>query len=240
MRYHIVKKYGGLTEFIKHIGDVPFSKRPSNEQIKQEYLSIRNRIKRIPTLEDITTNSKLSRNCFSAYPFTKLQKECGDSPNIERGISKVELIKAYWELRTKLKHFPSQQDLDKHGIYKTSYYRLRFGSFNNFLKEVNLTKTAVKMQRQYSKSDLITMYAIIENLFKVKEENPNFILNQTVLENLKYTNKGLLIPATISKRFSGWNKFQIKYRTIPEIKQFTDKLKNLLDEFKNREWGLDN
>ena len=224
-RYLIRKKYKNLTNFVNSIGDVPYTIRPDDDKIKEEYLRIKTLIKKTPTLAEISTNSNFSRNSFSSYPFTKLQKECGDTPNIERGVTKDTLINEFNELSKKIGHYPSQLEIDQCGVYKVSYYRNRWGSFDNFLSEIKLTRTQLRISRRYSKNDLLRIYALIELIFSIKnEENINSYITHTVLENLTFEGKPLISPSTFSKRFGTWTKFQVLLSNIG--------YKNILEEFK--------
>ena len=176
-------------------------------------------------MAEISTNSNFSRNSFSSYPFTKLQKECGDTPNIERGVTKDTLINEFNELSKKIGHYPSQLEIDQCGVYKVSYYRNRWGSFDNFLSEIKLTRTQLRISRRYSKNDLLRIYALIELIFSIKnEENINSYITHTVLENLTFEGKPLISPSTFSKRFGTWTKFQVLLSNIG--------YKNILEEFK--------
>lgn len=205
--YKIRKKYGNLNNFIKSVGDIPYTVKPSNNEIKSEYKRIRDLIEKKPTLEDVSNNSKFSRNCFSTYPFTKLQKECGDSPNIERNISKEKLIEEFRKLEAQLGRFPSQTDLNKFGIYRTSYYIRRWGNYNSFLEDIGITRSQVGLPRQYSKEDILILYGLIKLLLSHREEKVDFNVNHTVLENTKYKDKPIISPSTISNKWGTWDKF---------------------------------
>jgi hypothetical protein len=164
--HHIERKYGGLRKLIQSLSDVPFTKRPDNERIAKEYKRIRQSIGRIPTLEDIVRHTEFSRNCFSSYPFTKLQRECGDRPNIERGIDKPALSEAYDALQKELGHPPSSRELDRKGNYRSSYYVSRWGSWGNFLKGKGLP-TQKGLPPRFTKKEFVVLYLLVNKLLEI-------------------------------------------------------------------------
>lgn len=232
-RYWIRKKYKNLTNLIRQVGDSPYSRRPSDYEIQEEYKRVRNLIKKTPTLADIKMNSKLSRSCFSSYPFTKLQKECGDAPNIERGISREDLIKEFNRLKNRLGRVPTGKELDKEGVYRSSYYRWKWGgSIDNFLADQGISKAEFK-QRIYSEKELILIYLLIEKVFQIKKDDSEFYLNHTVLERLKYIDRTFINPSTFSRRFDGWDSF-IKKLHSGEASSISARLEELIKSFLSR------
>ena len=205
-RYHIKKKYGNLTNLVNQLGDTPFTKKPSNKEVKQEYRRIKQAIRKTPTLADIEHHSDFSRNCFSSYPFTQLQKDCGDAPNIERGVSKGDLITAFQNLENQLGRIPTLKELDEKGRYKSSYYRNRWGNLDNFLKEQGISKRHFK-KRKYDERELALIYLLLKKVFEIRQDDGSFSVNHTVLENLKYAGETFVSPSTFSKRFGGWDSF---------------------------------
>lgn len=162
----ITKKYGGLRKLIQSLSDVPFTIKPDNESIANEYKRIRQIVGRTPTLDDMETHSEFSRNCFKEFPFTKLQRECGDRPNIERGIDKLDLWAAYEALRNELGHPPTAKELDKKGKYRSSYYARRWGSWVNFLKEKGLPIQKGTPAR-FTKNEFVVLYLLINKLLEI-------------------------------------------------------------------------
>lgn len=125
LRYKIRKDYGNYGHFLAKIGDTKYSIKPSDEELKKEYLRVKSIINKIPTLADMKKHSSLSVNSFHEYPFTKLQKECGDRPNIERGVTKEQLTDAYFVLQEIIGHPPTVKEIDDRCLYRSSYYRRR-------------------------------------------------------------------------------------------------------------------
>ncbi len=178
----------------------------TDEAIREEYKRVREIVSHTPTLDDMNLHSRYSRNCFSSYPFTRLQRECNDTPHVERGVSKEQLIDAFRKLQGQLGRIPTQSDLDLHGRYRTSYYRTRWGNYDSFLKELRISKRKAK-QRSYQQTELVLVYLLLKKAFEIREDERNFPLNHTVLENLKYKNGPFVSPSTFSRRFGGWSEF---------------------------------
>lgn len=210
LRYKIKKHYGNYTNFLEVIGDIKFSKKPTDEELQKEYQRVRAEIGKVPTLSDMKLYSSYSNNSFHAYPFTKLQEECGDRPHIKRGVSKKELQDEYLILEKQLKHPPTIKELDEYGKYKSSYYRNRWGNFNTFLSDIGRTRTQANLPRVYSKEDIAIIYSLIKILLSYTTESDDYAVNHTVLERLRFDEKAIISPSTISKKFGTWADF-IKY-----------------------------
>lgn len=228
-RYLIRKKYKNLTNLIAQLGDATFSRKPSKDKIINEYNRIKNYIGKVPTLADMEINSDYSRNCFSCYPFTKLQKECGDSPNIERGVSKEELVDAFKSLSDKLGKTPTLKELDEKGVYRASYYRRRWGTIDNFLQELGISKRHFK-QRSYQKQELILLYLLLKKVFEIRQDDTEFLLTHTVLEKLTYDGDTFISPSTFSRRFESWKSFMDGLDKGSAL-EFTNYLRKMADDF---------
>lgn len=206
-RHLIAHKYGGVTNLAKQLGDKPYSRKPNKDEIRREYRRVRELMVETPTLEDMTANSKLPRNCFKDYPFTKLQREFGDRPNYESGVTKDTLIEAFNRLQSHLGHTPRLHELDEKGEYRSSYYRARWGNIDNFLRELRIPRGQVK-RRAYKNNELVLMYFLLEKAFGIKEGDGNLQLSPTILKNLKYEGRAFISASTFSKRFGGsWERF---------------------------------
>ena len=162
---------------------------------------------------------------------TKLQKECEDRPNIERGITKQELISAYWTLAKKLGKNPSSVDLDKHGQYRYSYYvPHRWKKFSDFLKEVNIPISEVT-KRWYSEKEAVLIFCLIENLMKIKENENDKEINLTILKHLKYKEKSLFNRSIFSNKFGSFDNFVNALNSEEKYKNIRQKLNDVITEF---------
>lgn len=232
-RYRIKKTYGCLSNLIESIGDRPYSKRPSNEDITREYRRVKKAIGKTPTLEDMKKKSSFSRNCFSSYPFTRLQQECGDRPNVTRNVTEQELIQAFCDLRQCLGRTPRQKDLDERGKYRTSYYRQRFGSYDCFLSKLEIPSASAK-RRSYRKKELVLMYLFLRKAFQIREGETTVSLNHTILEGLKLKEITFVSPSTFSRRFGNWETFVANLAT-GEWREVSNSLDEMTERFLARE-----
>ena len=207
LRYKIRKEYGNYGHFLSEIGDAKHSIKPSDEELKKEYLRVKSIINKIPTLADMKEHSSFSLNSFRQYPFTELQKECGDRPNIERGVTKEQLKDAYFALQEKLGHPPTVKEIDAYCQYRASYYRRRWGNMDTFLTSIGKSRTEAGLSRRYTKKEIIIIYALIKVLLSIIKESNSYDVNHTVLEQLKFDGNSLISPGTISKKFDGWENF---------------------------------
>ena len=229
IQYLIKKNYKNYGNFLSSIGDKKFTSRHTDEELRGEYIRIKKLVNKVPTLADIKSHSTFSLNQFHEYPLTKLQRECGDRPNIERGVTKDNLINAYFTLEKKLGHPPTIGEIDSIGEYRASLYRRRWGNFDGFLEEIGRSRTEAGLSRRYSNEEIILIYSIIKILFSIVDECDSFNVNHTVLENLTYYGSNIISPSTISKRFGGWENFMEEFKnadTNQRIKEFINQLRN--------------
>jgi len=226
LRYKIKKEYGNYSLFLNKIGQRKAKSKLTADQLKSEYQRIRSIVGRTLTANDIKKHTTLPYNSFHSYPLTKLQKECGDRPNIERGITKEQLIAEYLILAKKLGRNPTSIDLDNHGLYKYSYYvPHRWKNFRDFLREANIPESEVT-KRRYSETETVLMYCLIEQLIRLKENNSEKEINSTVLKNLKYNDKVLFSRGAIANKFDNLDQL-LKDKKYKDIRQ---KLQELLTD----------
>lgn len=207
IRYLIKKKYKNYGNFLSSIGDKKHTSKHTDDELRKEYIRIKNLLNRVPTGADIRAHSLFPYNQFHEYPLTKLQKECGDRPNLERGISKDELKRAYFALEEKLGHPPAVKDIDLHGEYRSSYYVRRWGSIDNFLSEIGRTRTAAGLPRRYTKEEAVAIYSCIKILLSLINESDSYKINQTVLEKLRFNDGALISPTTYTNKYGSWKAF---------------------------------
>lgn len=208
LRYIVKKNYRNYGNFLSSIGDEKHTDKHSNKELQEEYMRIRGLLGKIPTGAEIRFHSKFPYNQFHAYPLTKLQRECGDRPNVERGVSKEELRRAYFALEIKLGHPPTIKEIDEKGEYRSSYYAHRWGNFDGFLKEIGRTRSEAGLPRVYTRDEIIVVYALIKILLSIVKEC-NYKVNQAALEQLYFYDKILISPSTYSNhnKFGSWKAF---------------------------------
>ena len=230
LRHQIKKKHKNYSVFLTAIGDRFLNSRPTDEQLINEYKRIRSIVGKTLTGSDIKKHSTFPFNSFHTYPLTKLQKECGDRPNIERGISKENLITEYFALAKKIGRNPNSVDLDNYGQYKYSYYvPHRWKSFSEFLKEANIPESQVT-KRRYSEEETVVMFCLIEMLIRIKENDFQKEINSTILKKLKYNDKVLFSKSTITSKFDSIDIFLRKIEKDLKYSDIRFKLQQLLKD----------
>ncbi|MDE0286631.1 MAG: restriction endonuclease [Gammaproteobacteria bacterium] len=228
--YRIKKHYGSLSKLINSVGDRPYSRRPSDEDIEREYKRVRNIIGKTPTLEDISNRSSFSRNCFSAFPFTQLQRKCGDQPYVERGVSKEQLITAFEALKEKLGRIPTVKELDEKGKYRANYYRKRWGTMDNFREEMGIPKRSFG-QRSYEREELLLLFMLLNKTLQIQKGDTNFQIGYMDLERMKFGERTLVSPDTFSRKFGKSWKACMQELSKSRCSEFSQALDRLVEEF---------
>ena len=227
-RYLIKKNYRNYGNFLSSIGDTKYTCVHSGEEIRNEYIRVKNLLGRTPTAADLRSNSSFPPNQFRSYPLTKLQEECGDRPHIKRGVPNEELKHAYFALEKKLGHPPAIKEIDEMGEFRSSYYVKRWGSFNGFLLEIGRTRTEAGLPRVYSKEEIISVYALIKMLLSIVKERNDYTVNQTILESLRFNDGSVISSTTFTNKFGSWKAF-MEYmeenEICPHIEKLTEKIR---------------
>lgn len=166
LRY-IERKYGGLKKLIAALYEKPFTRRPDNKLIVEEYKRVRQIIGRTPTLDDMETHSEFSRSCFKHFPFTKLQRECGDRPHRELGIDKSKLIEAYDALQKEIGHPPSTKEVDQKGKYRSTSYMRLWGTWEAFAREKGIPYFK-GTRPDLTREEFVVAYLLVEKLLEIR------------------------------------------------------------------------
>lgn len=227
LRYKIKKKYGGYIKFLSSIGDKLKRVKPTEEQLKAEYLRIRELLGKIPTANDIKNNSDMPYNSFHQYPLSKLQKECGDRPNVDRSITNEDLIEEYLKLEQKLGHKPNGSELNEYGKYSYWNYQRRFGSIQEFYKLPQINASSL-INKVLSKSDIFIIFSLLSEIIELKD----FSVEYGKLCKIAYNDKSILSEYMIESRFGGFKKFSDEYANNEAAKEFVNSIKKAILNFK--------
>ncbi len=207
LRYKIKKEYGNYTNFTKLLG-ISFSRsKPTEEQLKNEYLRLKNLLGKVPTGVDIKKLSLLPYNSFSEYPLTKLQIECGDRPNLQKNVLKDILKEEYLKVVKILGKHPSKDELDKYGKYKYSQYANKWGNLKEFLAYAKIPITETSINRNFTKEEVYIFFNLIEHILKMKENLSDIELNTSHLKNLKFKDIDLLNHNILTKISGSFENF---------------------------------
>ena len=152
-----------------------------------------------------------SANPFHEYPLTKLQKECGDTPNCDRSYTKDDLIKQYVELSNRLGCPASPTDIKNcYGEKQNLRYKRVWGSFKNFLDDININYHEAYKIRQMNSDGYIEILRLINKLL-IKTGITKQVQYKD-FEKLKYDDKPLISIGVISKKFNGWSNIKKNIR----------------------------
>lgn len=195
---------GGINKFLKQIGDTPANAKPSAEILKNEYIRIRDKLGKVPTLEEIKKNTILrSAYPFHEYPLTKLQKECGNIPNCDRSYTKEDLINAYINLSKDIGHSANSTEIRK---FLGEKYNLRirhtWGSYKIFIKEIKDKYNIPYRIDKIEKENYIKILKLIKNLLEISGIKNE--LSYQDIRKLKYDNMPIINADYVSNYFSGW------------------------------------
>lgn len=227
LRYKINRYYKNYTTFLLSMGDSKHRSKPSNEQLKSEYLRIRNLLGKPPSAKEIKYWALIPYNSFHQYPLTQLQKECGDIPLCDRSVSKEELIQEYLELKKQLGHFPTGKEIDKLGKHKSHQYRRKFGSLEQFYK---LPQVNVPQKIALTSLEIEVMYTLLDLCLELKHEN----LSYQVLRELSQGRKKILTTNLIESRFGSFSTFTENLKSNHHSTQLKKQLMEIIQLYINR------
>ncbi len=230
LRYKIYKNYGGYSKFLSSIGEKLKRAKPTPEQLKTEYLRIRDLLGKIPTANDIKNNTDMPYNSFHQYPLSKLQKECNDKPNVDRNITNENLIEEYLELEKTLGHKPNSVELDKYGKHSSFLYIRRFGSMKTFytLPEI---KADELIRTDPSKEDIIIMLTFIAEIMSTKGVM-QFDFKE--LDKIKHEDKIILSRYYINNKFGSYKKLLDELTNNDAAAKFVGTIKEAIAIFKEK------
>lgn len=227
LRYKIRKQYKKYSVFLNSIGERLKNSRPTEEQLKKEYIRIRTILGRTPRAIDIKKNSSMPYNSFHQYPLSKLQKECGDIPLCDRSATTEDLILEYKRLETYLGRQPKSADIDKYGKYGSHLYFRKWGSLINFYQDSRINaNNLVKKKMTYR--ELIVIYSMIEYLLNDSQKP---YVDSGTLKRVQIDEKPIITPGNIDYRFGNIQKFVSFIGSDSETLKFREKIINLIDEY---------
>lgn len=226
LRYKIRKVYGGYCAFINSIDEKLKRSAPTREIIKEEYIRIRTLLRKVPTANDIKANTHFPYNQFHAYPLTKLQKECGDSPNCDRSVTNVDLINEYLDLEKKLGHKPNGLDIDKYGKHGSHLYIRRFGSLKKFYSLPEISAKEL-LKEPLNKKEIVAFYLMLKFIFN-RQQIP------LTYGNIKRLSCGEYKPFPISAieyKYKNFRDFCMLLENNESVKELENKFNKLINNF---------
>ena len=224
LRYKINKQYHNYSSFLSSIGERLKNSRPTEDQLKDEYLRIRKLLGRTPRATDIKNNSTIPYNSFHQYPLTKLQKECGDTPLCDRSVTKEELIEEYLNLKQQLGHFPTGTEIDKFGKYKTHQYRSKFGSLEQFF---NLPQINMPQRHFLTIPEIEIIFTLLTLCLELKSED----ISYQVLQDISKGSKKILTTNQIEYKFGNYSKFIERLVSNDKLLILKEQIKEMIQHY---------
>ena len=227
LRYRINKQYKNYSTFLNSIGERFKNSRPTDEQLKTEYIRIRELLGRTPRSVDIKENTHLPYNSFHQYPLSKLQKECGDIPHRDNNVTEEDLISEYKRLEKVLGKQPNSSEIEQYGKYGLHLYFRKWGSLINFYQDSRVNAhNLVKKKMTYR--ELIVIYSMIEYLLNISQKP---YVDSGSLKRVQIDEKPIITPNNIDYRFGNIQKFVSFIGSDSETLKFREEITNLIDEY---------
>jgi hypothetical protein len=138
--YHYMHKYGSWKNFLHSIGLKTNWNPPSKpEDLIKAFWQLHRKLRRQPTSHEIYLFGKYRIHYYikefgSWQAFLKSQHIHYEK---KRSVTQKELLDAFQTLQKKLGHPPSSLEMVKHGKFTPHFYRREFGSWQNFLDQIN-------------------------------------------------------------------------------------------------------
>ena len=206
--YMRINKFGGIKKLVAIMGDTPHNSKPSKKAMHREYERMSDYLQRKPILNDMA-DARIAHHWFQEYPFSRLQLECGHTPNVARNLTKDDLLMEYERLNKKLCRVPTAEDIENHGLLKITTYRSVFGTLDEFLLEACVSKRHFFKNVNRTDSELMLQYTLSNILLKVYQDDHAFEANYEHIARLRIDGKPITSPGSLSKRFGGkWGGFK--------------------------------
>lgn len=234
LRYRINKQYKNYKSFLTSIGEKFKNSKPTNEQLKAEYIRIRELLGKVPSAKEIKSHTNLPYNSFHQYPLTKLQKECGDKPLCDRSATDEDLIAEYKRLEQELGRLPNSNDIDKYGQYNSALYFRKFGSMVNFYNDPRVNASRL-VPKKKTYRQLIVLHSLIEYLLNNSQDA---YVNSGSLKRVQIDGKPIITPNNIDYRFGNIQKFISFIERDRDTLQFREELTKLINTYIDKDQSI--
>lgn len=228
--YNNCKKYGGLLDaihriygkysnFLKLIDEKPNQKSWNKEKCLKEFSKIHDKVKKVPTMEDIKKCKGLRKAILNRWrTYNRFLKELNLKPNFELKWDKNKIKEEYDLIMGARKHIPTIEELKLENPALLAAIYNYFKSYNDLIHELNYMPnydyTWLEWQKLVSK--------ICKNLYKV-------VLIQPTLKNSKRPDVAinpkkekfyLIVDAKLNHYSYSIKKDTINYKPFCEKLQF--------------------
>ena len=231
LRYRINKQYKNYKSFLTSIGERFKNSKPTNEQLRAEYIRIRGLLGQVPSAKEIKNYTNLPYNSFHQYPLTRLQKECGDKPLCDRSATEEDLIAEYKRLELQLGRPPNSCDIDQYGKYNSMLYFRKFGSLANFYNDPRVNASRL-VPKKMTYRRLIVLHSLIEYLLNNSQDA---YVNSGSLKRIQIDGEPILTPNNIDYRFGNFHKFISFIESDGDTLLFRKELVELINNYMDKD-----
>ncbi|MBI3810075.1 MAG: restriction endonuclease [Nitrospirae bacterium] len=133
------RRWGSWNAFLQSIGEVPTKRHLiPKEELVSEFTRVRAMLGRVPTMKEMSQHGSIAPTTYRRLwgSWSRFLEERGEVRQ-RRNIPEQELINAYLKLKKQLRKQPlTQHDMNKYGVFSSSVYERRWGSWRKFLSSI--------------------------------------------------------------------------------------------------------
>jgi len=189
------KRWGSWNNFLRSLNEpIAFVKNIAKEDLINNFLTIKQRLGKIPTRQEMRPLGKFSASVYERRfgSWNRFLTSMGEKLNKKQEITKDEFISDFVKVKQKIGHAPTANEMKKYGTIAPTSYRRIWGSWTNFLKEHG----EKHQERNISEENLIKEYLRTKKLLRKDS------LTQSEMDNF-----GKFSSSVYVRRFGNWNKF---------------------------------
>ncbi len=189
------RRWGSWNGFLKSINEPLIQEKNIKKDILvAEFQRVARFIGKVPTIDEMKKHSTHAVSTFvrTYGGWNKFLVIMGKKVNKKQNISKDEFIVEFRRVKQLLGYTPSTIEMKKHGDIAPNSYKRIWGSWSNFLKEME----EPYQKRNITKEDLVKAY------LKLKKQ-----LNKDSLTQRDMDDYGDYSSSVYLRRFGSWNKF---------------------------------
>ncbi len=179
--------FGTISNFVMVVeNEIHNALKYKKRDLKKEYLSVQEIVKRIPTFNDVNKKSKISPIIFLYHwgTWNEFLSSIGDKKQY-RNINDKELVTAFFDMNEKFNKIPSQKEFMKYCGVSHELFEYRFGSWSNFIELLKYPEFVCQTPNDI---DLFTDYFRIKKILKQDTVSEKDIKKHTLFSLKDYNN----------------------------------------------------
>lgn len=216
----VERRFNGWNNALKKAGiEIKRERNISKEKLVSDFKKVKKKLGQVPTGEEYSKYGKYSIRPFidKFDSWNNFLEKIGEEKKLRQNISSKKLKNDFKKVRKKLGRIPKRDEYLKFGRYSSSPFMNKFGSWNNFLREMGIEP---RQKRNTSKEDFL------EDLKRVYKEEDK-------LTGRIYTKRGKYYKEIYRKWFNSWDEVlkEVGIATYSERRKISKK--KLLEDMKN-------